>query len=58
MTDAEEANEILEAIVRGIDVARRKPLSDERAQEADLYAAWCATQELRRAGFVIQRNSN
>lgn len=53
MMDAADHDPILEAIAHGIDVARRNPLGDE-SLDADRYAAWCAMQELRRAGFVIR----
>lgn len=58
MTDIADYEEIMTAIARGVEVARDNPLSDA-GHDADRYIAWCALQQLRLAGWTIQRpNSN
>lgn len=54
MTDRADHEEIMTAIARGVEVARNNPLSNTE-YNADTYIAWCALQELRRAGWSIQR---
>jgi len=52
-----DSEAILSAIALGIKVAHDNPVPDN-THDADRYAAWCATQELRRAGWIIRQNSS
>ena len=48
---------ILAVIERGIDVAREKGTTIE-AKDADAFMAWVVLQELRRAGWSIERTQD
>ena len=52
MTTPDEADRILGAIRKGIEVARDSERSGDQAAK-DEFAAYCAWQELRRAGFRV-----
>jgi len=52
MIGPEEIDRMLGAIRKGIEVARKEePLGDQTS--TDDFAAYCAWQELRRAGFRV-----
>ena len=55
MKELADSEAILSAIALGIKIARDNPMPDD-TRDADRYAAWCATQELRRAGWIIRQN--
>ncbi|SEJ33695.1 hypothetical protein SAMN05518849_105103 [Sphingobium sp. AP50] len=57
MTDFIDYNPIMDVIVKGITVARNNPLPDD-GEDTDRYIAWCAVQELRRAGWIIKKASD
>jgi len=56
MIDHEEFEKVLAMVVSAIDMARRNPKPDEPVPSDD-YTAWVVVNELRRAGFKIERRA-
>lgn len=57
MITPEQLDQVLAAIVRGIDGARTYDHKVPKDTKPDDFAAYCVTQELRRAGFAIVQRS-